>query len=62
MAVATAPKPVLHLQDCTYTSCYCEENVYLLLKQLVKQHDRTGLFAVFISNANETVSVMLIKQ
>lgn len=61
MAVATAPKPVLHLQECTYTSCYCEENVYFLLKQLVEQHGRTGLFAVFISNADETVSILQLR-
>lgn len=56
MLATTTPK--LHLHDCTYTSCYCEENVYLLLKQLLQQHDRPAsqLFAVFISNPHETVS------
>jgi hypothetical protein len=68
MAAATAEAvttPVIHLQDCTYTSCYCEENVYLLINKLVQQqqrhqqqqhHDSSQLFAVFISNPSETVS------
>lgn len=60
--------PLYHPDQCTYTACYCEENVYLLLKQLVTQrqqpqhHQHSALFAVFISNPNETVSCLLVDQ
>ena len=81
MAAATTEAnttPVIHLHDCTYTSCYCEENAYLLIKRLVQQQQQqqqqqhhhhqqqkqqhyhqqqdSQLFAIFISNASETVS------
>lgn len=56
MLVQTS-RPALHLQDCTYTSCYCEENVYVLLKRLEQQqgHSSSNLFALFISNSQEMV-------
>jgi len=56
-AAVTAPaSAIIHPSDCTYTSCYCEENVYLLIKTLSQHRPSSQLFAVFISNTNETVS------
>ena len=38
-------------EDFAYTHCYCEENSWLLMKQLAELGDEEGqLFAVFISN------------
>ncbi|KAI9140849.1 N-terminal glutamine amidase-domain-containing protein [Paraphysoderma sedebokerense] len=45
--------PILR-SKCVYTSCYCEENVYFLIKSLpdeLKEH----AYAVFVSNENQTV-------
>lgn len=44
-------------EACQYTSCYCEENVFLLLRQL---HQSRGvgledLFVAFISNPHKHV-------
>jgi len=40
----------------TYTYCYCEENVWLLGKELVKRgHSTSDLYAIIISNDNKTV-------
>lgn len=50
--------PVLP-QDSVYTSCYCEENVYLLAKRFSSDQDVTAFwdpYVVFISNRNKTVS------
>lgn len=44
-------------ENCTYTSCYCEENVWKLC-EFVRTERTTHLeqvFAVFISNKNRTV-------
>ncbi len=44
--------------DSIYTSCYCEENVYLLCRTFLETPSVVELweiFAVFISNANKTV-------
>lgn len=38
-----------------YTPQYCEENVYLLAKQLLETSSHLKTFAVFISNAVQTV-------
>lgn len=57
MAVAAA----VQVHDFSYTPCYCEENVFLLLKGLAQQQQeqqRSQLFAVFVSNANETVGLV----
>lgn len=48
--------------DSVYTSCYCEENVYLLAQALSSQAatDENGpwdLFVVFISNNGKTVAL-----
>lgn len=52
------------LPDCShsvYTRCYCEENIYLLIKRLLnpsggEQH--WDVFSVFISNPTRTVTDM----
>lgn len=50
----------LERDQCIYTSCYCEENVYKLLQSLLSDGiPAECLFAVFISNSNETVSDLL---
>jgi hypothetical protein len=56
--VAPAGLEQINRQQCTYTACYCEENVYHLLQHLVESGSKQAdcLFAVFISNSNETVS------
>lgn len=45
--------PKVVRDKCTYTSCYCEENVWKLVqcKELAKVTDR--LYVVFISNPSE---------
>jgi hypothetical protein len=46
--------PQLQRDGCTYTSCYCEENVYHLCASLAAAGvDVTALFAVFISNTSK---------
>lgn len=57
----TAPSPAAvawpSRDACRYTSCYCEENIYLLARELLEQLPRSWhLFAVFISNPSKTVS------
>ncbi|CAD7701527.1 unnamed protein product [Ostreobium quekettii] len=50
--------PALSRADCTYTSCYCEENVHRLIDTLLQRGlaaDAGALFAVFISNPSRTV-------
>jgi hypothetical protein len=53
----------LSKQQCIYTACYCEENVYHLLQHLIEAGGRPAesLFAVFISNTHETVSLCLVQ-
>nr|XP_024382569.1 protein N-terminal glutamine amidohydrolase-like isoform X2 [Physcomitrium patens] len=49
------------LSSFDYTSCYCEENVYMLCKKLSKvglaAPDASDLFAVFISNPKRQVPI-----
>ena len=43
---------------CTYTKCYCEENVHRLIATLVERgvaRDASDLFVVFISNPSKSV-------
>ncbi|KAF8959078.1 N-terminal glutamine amidase-domain-containing protein [Flammula alnicola] len=43
-----------------YTSCYCEENVYLLCQSFLQDpslKDEWDVFVVFISNLNKTVAL-----
>ncbi|KAF6250670.1 hypothetical protein COO60DRAFT_759816 [Scenedesmus sp. NREL 46B-D3] len=58
-AAVTTPAGLEQLsrQQCIYTACYCEENVYHLLQHLIHSKGRqaVNLFAVFISNSSETV-------
>eukprot|EP01024_Parvocaulis_polyphysoides_P048242 TRINITY_DN45849_c0_g1_i2.p1 TRINITY_DN45849_c0_g1~~TRINITY_DN45849_c0_g1_i2.p1 ORF type:complete len:162 (-),score=3.71 TRINITY_DN45849_c0_g1_i2:30-473(-) len=50
-------KDVLQCEGCTYTKCYCEENVYFLCKKLVQENisQLDNLFVVFISNLNKKI-------
>ncbi|KAF9246118.1 N-terminal glutamine amidase-domain-containing protein [Melanogaster broomeanus] len=51
------------LPDCSnsiYTSCYCEENIYLLVKRFLtppENRQKWDVFAVFISNPTRTVAL-----
>ena len=58
---ANIPNPYLSLwgiTNCKYTSCYCEENVYLLCQDFLKNHAQKSPnsninhegFAMFITN------------
>lgn len=52
------PSIKIHREDCTYTGCYCEENVYKLIEQLGRRNptnDLSNLYAVFISNDKKQV-------
>lgn len=43
-------------EDCIYTACYCEENVYKLCQTLQQQgQPSSNLYAVFISNPAKKV-------
>jgi hypothetical protein len=46
--------------DCQYTSCYCEENVYLLAERLQRQllPSDGQLFVVFMSNCQQKVRAL----
>lgn len=58
----TAPSPVaittLQRNQFTYTSCYCEENVYTAIKQLQGKLPGSGC-AVFVSNTSKQVQLRL---
>ncbi|KAK9752504.1 N-terminal glutamine amidase [Popillia japonica] len=43
--------------DCSYVSCYCEENVYKLCQEVMSKHSTevSKCFVVFISNHSRTV-------
>lgn len=49
------------LADFVYSSCYCEENVYMLCKKLsevgLAATDASDLFVVFISNPNRQIPI-----
>ena len=56
------PTPLLHTakKDCTYTSCYCEENVYLLCDRFVhggSEDSPNECWAAWISNPSKSVAV-----
>ncbi len=52
-------KSTINKEGCLYASCYCEENIYQLGKQLLthNEHDivinQDKLFVLFISNINQ---------
>ncbi|KAL1512509.1 hypothetical protein ABEB36_002091 [Hypothenemus hampei] len=56
-----AKKSVLNLfpkqGDCSYVSCYCEENVYKLVEEVIQAHpnELNKCYVVFISNQSRTV-------
>lgn len=49
--------------NAVYTSCYCEENIYLLAQTFVSEANATGrangwpweIYVVFVSNGGKTV-------
>eukprot|EP00884_Botryococcus_braunii_P000086 jgi/Botrbrau1/10078/Bobra.0355s0031.1 len=43
-------------QEISYTACYCEENAYLLSKELVQDHPNSRIFCVFVSNQDRRVA------
>ncbi|KAF9566342.1 hypothetical protein CPC08DRAFT_814909 [Agrocybe pediades] len=54
-----SPPPVFPANS-VYTRCYCEENVYLLCDQFLKDTsvtERWEAYAVFISNENKTAAL-----
>ncbi len=60
--------PPLFLQpDSVYTSCYCEENVYLLAKSFAAEGEVLGrsapwpweIYVVFVSNSGKTVGIYI---
>ncbi|KAK7467065.1 hypothetical protein VKT23_004126 [Stygiomarasmius scandens] len=47
-------------QDSVYTSCYCEENIYLLVKTFLDDPSITSSwepFVIFISNATQSIAL-----
>jgi len=40
-----------------YTKCYCEENIYLLLKKLAVSHPITDFSVLFLSNKRKTFPI-----
>lgn len=46
-----------NINDCSYVSCYCEENVWKLCEQVKKTHpsELPKCYAVFVSNERRTV-------
>jgi hypothetical protein len=57
------PVPPMVPEYAVYTSCYCEENVYLLAKAFlanVSITDIWDIFVVFISNETKTVGDWLL--
>jgi hypothetical protein len=50
------PNTVLSREDCVYTKCYCEENVWHLCKRNLSE-SRGETFAVFISNPSRSVVI-----
>ena len=45
-------------ENLTYTSCYCEENIYLLAEQF-EETEGWEVYVVFISNDSKTVSLFV---
>jgi hypothetical protein len=50
--------------DTPYTSCYCEENVYLACQKLVNSgaSHLQDIYAVFLSNSTKTVHALAYLQ
>lgn len=55
----------LEKSDFTYTSCYCEENIYLFIQDMVEKIENCDLsikfFAMFISNSNKSCPIWFQK-
>lgn len=60
-AAILKPKFDGEFSDFVYSSCYCEENIYMLCKKLsevgVAAPDASDLFVVFISNPNRQIPI-----
>lgn len=54
--IVLSPTPALPA-DSVYTSCYCEENIYLLA-QTFSRLPGWDAHAIFISNASKSVSIV----
>ena len=50
-------KSALEQASLLYTKCYCEENIYHLIKSLGDLGKLEKIYAVFISNANRSVPI-----
>ena len=52
-------------ENFVYTSCYCEENIFLLAQTFLELQTRElspwEVYVVFISNDNKTVSPILLR-
>ena len=49
----------LQKESCTYTSCYCEENVYKLTEKIVKESSENSdsYKVLFLSNQTEAFPI-----
>lgn len=62
-------EPACPLPDCAnsvYTRCYCEENIYWLIKRFLTpsggEQPEWDVFSVFISNPTRTVTKMNLRE
>ena len=55
----TETETIIKRNELIYTSCYCEENIYMMCRMIAKQnqHDLEHCTVVFISNPNKAVSI-----
>eukprot|EP00045_Choanoeca_perplexa_P000538 m.14900 g.14900 ORF g.14900 m.14900 type:complete len:216 (-) comp10371_c0_seq1:112-759(-) len=54
------PPPAINRNDCVYTACFCEENVYCLLQNQLSSSKGRGdwlWFAIFVSNDEQAVAI-----
>jgi hypothetical protein len=57
--------PIFNLNEAKYTSCYCEENVYMLCKDCftkglnshISPQYNSDIFAVFITNKDKKAEI-----
>ncbi|XP_062912212.1 protein N-terminal glutamine amidohydrolase isoform X1 [Mobula hypostoma] len=55
----TCQMPAILKEDCVYTGCYCEENVWKLCENIKnkRQHSLEEWYAIFISNDQKMVPI-----
>lgn len=46
-------------KDFTYTSCYCEENTYLLLEKLIPKENE-NYYSIVLTNKNKTIGERIL--